>query len=487
MTSSGVPTPAKNLSVEYKIAANREQTLACSLAPAKSWAFFVSREKSIMPMIQPFCGYRYNLARVGSLSSVVAPPYDVVDAELQQHLYSLSPYNFIRLELTKADPTGDPDSVYEQAGNQFREWIRQNVLVREADPAIYVYHQIFDYAGRTYTRRGLMSGVKLVRFGEGNIYPHEETHAKAKDDRLKLTRACQANMSQIFGLYPDPQNTIQNIAEEYVASRPPLECTDHLGVVHRLWPVSDASVIGKIAALLEDKPMFVADGHHRYETACNFRDELIASQGSLDANHPANFVLSMLMSMDDPGLIVLPTHRLLHGISALDSKELAQKLSNVFDCEIVGQGPEAAASVWKHIEELNDQGAFGIYTAKDRQWTLVTNNQSTPKAMRKVASQHSADWQSLGVAMLHGLILDQLLGLQGHPKPTYVHLVQEVVDGLNGKLEGALEYPLAVLVMPASVDDVRRISLNNERMPAKSTYFYPKLLSGLVVRSLESR
>lgn len=439
-----------------------------------------------MPKIQALRGLRYNLAQVGSLSNVVAPPYDVVDTELQQHLYSLSPFNFIRLELTKPEPGADAESIYDKAGNQFRDWIRQGVMTREPDPAIYVYHQIFDYAGRTYTRRGFMARVRLVRFGEGNIYPHEQTHAKAKDDRLKLTRSCQANMSQIFGLYPDAENEAQLILEQYCAARPALECTDHLGVQHRLWPVTDTGVISRVASLVENKSMFVADGHHRYETACNYRDELAAANGGqLPEDHPAQYVLSMLMSMDDPGLIVLPTHRLLHGIPAIDSNELKEKLGSVFDCEIVGEGPEAAPAVWKHIEELNDQGAFGLYTAKDSKWTLVTNNQSTPDAMQEVSGQQSNDWQSLGVAMLHGLIIDKLLGLEGHPKPTYVHLVQEVVDGLNGKLEGALEYPLAALVMPASVDDVRRISLHNERMPAKSTYFYPKLLSGLVVHPLD--
>jgi uncharacterized protein (DUF1015 family) len=439
-----------------------------------------------MPQIQAFRGLRYNLAQVGSLSNVVAPPYDVVDAQLQQHLYDLSPYNFIRLELTKAEAGQDPSSIYEQAGSLFREWIRQNVLVREPDPAIYVYHQIFDYAGKTYTRRGFMARVKLVRFGEGNIYPHEQTHAKAKDDRLKLTRACQANMSQIFGLYPDADNEAQLLLENYVASRPAIEAEDHLGVLHRLWAVTDMNVISKVASLVEAKPMFVADGHHRYETACNYRDELAAAAGGkLPEDHPAQFVLSMLMSMDDPGLIVLPTHRLFHGVAEFNSSELASRLAPAFDCEIVATGPAAAHQVWKQIEELKDQGAFGLYTAQDDTWTLVMANSNTAGQMESVCPDQSRDWQSLGVAMLHGLIIDKLLGLAGHPKPTYVHLVDEVVDGLHGRLEGNLHYPLAALVMPASVDDVRRISLHNERMPAKSTYFYPKLLSGMVVHPLD--
>jgi uncharacterized protein (DUF1015 family) len=440
-----------------------------------------------MPKIQAFRGLRYSLAQVGSLSDVVAPPYDVVDGSLQKQLYENSPYNFIRLELTKQEAgDADPNAVYERAATLFRQWVRDGVLQHEPDPALYVYHQIFDHAGRTYTRRGFMTRVQLVRFGEGNIYPHEQTHAKAKDDRLRLTRACQANMSQIFGLYPDPTNAAQNLLEAHIAGKSCLEAVDHLGVTHRLWPVTDTTLIGQVAALIEDKPMFVADGHHRYETACNYRDELAAQAGgSLPADHPAQFVLTMVMSMDDPGLIVLPTHRLFHGCAAIDSKQLAERLGDCFDCEIVGAGPAAAHDVWKQIEELNDQGVFGLYTAKDQKWTLVTANEATAQKMLEVAGDQSDDWRSLGVAMLHQLIIDQLLGMAGHPKPTYVHLVQEVVDGLEGKLEGSLEYPLAALVMPASVDDIRRVSLHNERMPAKSTYFYPKLLSGLVVNPLD--
>jgi uncharacterized protein (DUF1015 family) len=328
-----------------------------------------------------------------------------------------------------------------------------------------------------------------VRFGEGNIYPHEQTHAKAKDDRLKLTRACQANLSQIFGLYPDPQNAAQNLLEEHIASRAALEAVDHLGVTHRLWPVSDMNVIGRVASLVEDKPMFVADGHHRYETACNYRDELAAAAGGqLPAEHPANFVLSMMVSMDDPGLIVLPTHRLIEGCQEFTAAELRQRLGETFDCEDAGSGPQAAAQVWKQIETLDDQSVLGLYTAADQKWTLVSAKPAAAERMRQIAPDQSDDWRSLGVALLHRLVFEELLGVHEKelPKPTYVHLVDEVVAGLEGRLEGNRQYPLAALVMPATVDDIRAVSLHNERMPAKSTYFYPKLLSGLVVNPLDA-
>ncbi len=441
-----------------------------------------------MPKISAFRGIRYNLAQVGSLSDVIAPPYDVIDNRLQTQLYANSPYNFVRLELTKPEPgETDPQAVYHRAATLFRQWQREGVLQTEPDPAIYVYHQIFDYAGHTFTRRGFMARIRLVRFGEGNIYPHEQTHAQAKDDRLRLTRACQANMSQIFGLYPDPENTAQNLLESVVAGTAALECIDHLGVTHRIWPVTEQAIIQQIASLVEDKPMFVADGHHRYETACNYRDELAASHGGmLPDDHPAHSVLSMCVSMDDPGLIVLPTHRLFSGAAEMTAADLKSKLGEYFDCEPMGSGPSQAAAVWKQIEELNDQGVFGLYTAKDQAWTLVTSNPKTEQKMKEIAGAQSDDWRCLGVALLHHLILDDLLEQRDLPKATYVHLVDEVVAGLEGRLEGNLRYPLAALVMPATVDDIRKVSLHQERMPAKSTYFYPKLLSGLVVNPLNA-
>jgi uncharacterized protein (DUF1015 family) len=354
-----------------------------------------------------------------------------------------------------------------------------------------VYHHVFDYAGRTYTRRGFMARIRLVRFGEGNIYPHEQTHAKAKDDRLRLTRACQANLSQIFGLYPDPENEAQSLLEQHVVNRAALEAVDHLGVTHRLWPVTDMNLIGRVATLVADKPMFVADGHHRYETACNYRDELAAAAGGkLPDEHPAQFVLSMMVSMDDPGLIVLPTHRLIEGCAAMTAPQLRERLGHekYFDCEDAGSGPGDAKKVWKQIESLNDQSVLGLYTGADQRWTLVSAKEAAMQRMQEIAPEQSDDWRGLGVALLHRLVFEDLLGLHEKelPKPTYVHLVDEVVAGLEGRLEGNKSYPLAALVMPATVDDIRAVSLHNERMPAKSTYFYPKLLSGLVVNPLDA-
>lgn len=438
-----------------------------------------------MPQIAAFRGLRYDLGHVGALSDVVAPPYDVIGPELQDQLYKRHPANVIRLILNRIEP-GDTDTNnrYSRAARFLRNWQQEGLLRRDQHAAVYVYHQVFDYGGQRFTRKGFMSRVRLERFGEGKIYPHEETHASAKADRLLLTRACRANLSQIFGIYPDADNAAQNLLEAAIAGVTPLEATDHLGVVHRMWPVTDERIIGQVAALMSPQPMFIADGHHRYETACNYRDELAAA-GPLDANHPANFVLTMSISMNDRGLIVLPTHRLFRGLPELTATDLREKFGNLLAARPGGRGAAAARDIWQHIETDDEQGQLGFFTAADQQWTVASITDAGRKRMAEIASEHSRDWQGLGVAILHRLVIETLLGARDLPKANYVHLVDEVVDGIEqGDPEGG-RYPLAALVMPATVAHIQAISEFGERMPAKSTYFYPKLLSGLVINPLE--
>jgi uncharacterized protein (DUF1015 family) len=243
--------------------------------------------------------------------------------------------------------------------------------------------------------------------------------------------------------------------------------------------VTDATVINALTGLLGPKPLFIADGHHRYETSCKYQDE-IHDSGFLTPTHPANTTLMMFVAMEDTGLIVMPTHRLFHGVPELDAAGLAAKLGDCFTCRVAAEGPDAATEIWEEIETLGEQGVIGLFTKKDNKWTLATLTDAGRERMAKIAPEHNDEWRSLGVAILHRLLVGELLGCPNPPKPGYVHLVEEVVFGLKTG-----EYPLAALVMPATVDDVRLISLRGERMPAKSTYFYPKLLSGLVINPLE--
>jgi uncharacterized protein (DUF1015 family) len=448
-----------------------------------------------MPTIQAFRGLRYDLGHVGSLSEVVTPPYDVISPEFQDQLYKRHPANFIRLELNREEPgDGEQSNKYTRAARFLRNWRQEGLMQADPNPALYVYHQTFKTESGEYTRRGFMGRVRLERFGEGKIYPHEETHSGPKADRLLLTKATKANLSQIFGLYPDPQNQAQNLLEEAVKGQTPHTATDHLGVVHRMWPVTNSKVITDVAAIMGPKPLFIADGHHRYETACNYRD-FLAEQGKLDSEHPANFVLTQCVSMNDPGLLVLPTHRLFRGVAALTAGDLQKKLGDNFQTQNLGKGPQLAAKVWEQIEIEGEQGRLGFYSAQDDTWTLATVTTAGLEKLAQLAREHSRDWQGLGVSILHRLVMENLLGLTNLPKPMYVHSVGEVVENLQkgdavgrdatGQMGSGGRFELATLVMPATVDHVRAISEHGERMPAKSTYFYPKLLGGMVVHLLE--
>jgi len=433
-----------------------------------------------MPEIQAFRAIRYDLGHVGRLSDVVAPPYDVISPEMQDDLYKLHPCHVGRLILNRKEPgDNEQNNCYLRARDFLKNWQAEGVLYTDPQPALYVYDQEFTYAGGTYTRRGFMCRIKLSRFGEGKVFPHEETHSAAKADRLMLFTTCKANLSPTFGLYPDPKCEAQNLLEAAAAKLTPVEATDHLGVVHRMWAVTDPEVIAQVVAVMGPKPVFIADGHHRYETSCNYRDQ-IRDMGLLTPDHPANYGMMMCVAMDDPGLTVLPTHRLFTGLPAMTADDLAAKLGACFTTRVIAEGPDAATAVWEEIETADDQGTLGLFTTKDSKWSLATITSAGRAKLAAVAADHNDDWRSLGVSVLHRLVVETLLGGKDLPKPNYVHLVEEVIEGLKTG-----EYPLAALVMPATVEHIRQISFGGERMPAKSTYFYPKLLSGLAIHSLE--
>jgi uncharacterized protein (DUF1015 family) len=453
-----------------------------------------------MPTIAPFRALRYDLKHVGALSNVVCPPYDVIDAELQNRLYKTHPANIVRIELNRDEP-GDGDindpaakHRYSRAARFLKNWRSEGVLYQEPQPAVYVYHQAFETDGVMHTRRGFMVRCRLERFGEGKIYPHEETLSGPKADRLLLTRTCRANLSQIFGLFPDEQNAAQKLVDSSITRLMPVEATDHLGVVHRMWTLTDGQVISQLIGLMADKPLFIADGHHRYETACNYRDELAAA-GKLTPDHPANVVLMMCVGMSDPGLLVLPTHRLFRGLAAMDSRSLAAKLGAHFTTRVADEGADLATTVWDEIEASGEQGTIGFFTDQDERWTIAKVTPAGKTKMAEFAPEHSVDWHGLGVSLLHRLVMETLLNAKELPKPKYVHSVNEVIESLEqgdaatrdatGVMGQGGRFELAALVMPATVEHIRRISQHGERMPAKSTYFYPKLISGLVINPLE--
>src|SRR5262249_48284711 len=275
---------------------------------------------------------------VGAWGDGAPPPYDVIDPTLQQALYDKSPYNVIRLILNKESPAdSESDNRYTRSAAVLRQWLADDVLIQDSARSLYVYHQDFEVTGRRYTRKGVLARVRLEPFSNGQIYAHEETMPGPKADRLKLFRATGMNLSPVFGLYPDANGSVMSELERAVGRSLPLEAVDHLGVTSRLWPVSDQHAVSAVTGLLSPKPVFIAHRHHPYETGLRYREER-REAGDVDEDSPSNFILMMLVSMSDPGLIILPTHRLISGLPDLRSERLAELLSKHFTVEKVGTG-----------------------------------------------------------------------------------------------------------------------------------------------------
>ncbi len=435
-----------------------------------------------MADIRAFRAFRYDLGRVGNLSDVVAPPYDVIDPALQQTLYDKSPYNVVRLELNKEEPTdNETENRYTRAARFLRDWQRDDILVQDSARSLYVCYQDFEVEGRRYTRHGFLARVRLEPFGAGRIYAHEETLAGPKADRLKLFHATAMNLSPIFGLYPDPDGEVLKHLDAQVSRTLPIQAVDHLGVVSRLWPIADQHFISTVTGLLGPKPVFIADGHHRYETSLRYLDERRAAGEVRDDEAPPHFTLMMLVGMSDPGLIILPTHRLLSGIPDLTADRLAAILTPYFTIERIGAGEQAARHTWEILEADGSQDLLGFGTVSDGVWQ--TARFRSPQLMAERAANHSPAWRSLAVSILHVAVLDHLLpqATGRNPECQYVHRLREVIDAVSAR-----QCQLAALVPPATMQHVEQIAGNLEKMPPKSTYFYPKLLTGLVFNSLKT-
>ncbi len=428
-----------------------------------------------MADVRAFRGFRYDLGKVGALANVVAPPYDVVDAALQQTLYDLSEYNAIRLELTKDDPTTRVDK-YTQAARTLNGWLNDDAVRQDTARAFYVYEQEFEVEGVTRTRRGFFARVRLEPFGTGRVFPHEQTLPGPKADRLKLYQATGFNISPVFGLYPDPDGEVVALLNAQVKNSPPLTAKDHLGVTNRLWLVTDAGAISRIIGLMGPKPIYIADGHHRYETGVKYLDEQRELGNVHDDETAVNFCLMALVGMADPGLVIQPTHRLLTGLSDLTSPQLQALLAPHF--EVVAEfGPDAAAC-WDHVQLEDSQDVLGFGTAADGAYFAA--RLSDASVMEEVAPERSAEWRGLAVSLLHKVVLDKLLAPQGTPSCAYVHLLKEVTDAVSAK-----SCQVACLVPPVGMEHVEAVAGNRETMPPKSTYFYPKVLTGIVFHSLK--
>lgn len=445
-----------------------------------------------MAKIVPFKGVLYNAKKVGDFNRVMAPPYDVISPEFQDKLYQRHPHNIIRLILGKTYPADTlGNDRYSRAAADFKKWQEEKVLVGDPKPAIYYYVQVYKLKdGQRKVRKGFIALAKIEEFGKGGIHPHEKTLAGPKADRLKLMEACNANFSCIFSLYSEPQKTINRLLEDCcIASAPIIDVADDDRVESKVWRIERPDTIKRIADIMSDKPLFIADGHHRYETALNYRNMMREKENGYTGKEAFNYVMMYFSNMDDEGMTIMPTHRIIHSISKFNPKAFLVNCSHFFDIEEVTWKreiePKVRKEFYKRMEEKGSKlPSFGLYiNGMDSYFVLTLKEKDM---MDKVFSGSIPDvFKSLDVTVLHALILNNILGISSKAQENQENLVY--VKGLDEAIEEAKKdgRQLAFLLNPTKIEQVKAVATTGQVMPQKSTYFYPKLLSGLVVNLLE--
>jgi uncharacterized protein (DUF1015 family) len=444
-----------------------------------------------MSEIAPFRALRYNPQLVPDLGLVVSPPYDVISPEGQVRYHARHPYNVVRLILAQdASPGTAEPTRYERAGSAFRQWLAEGILRRDPEPALYLVEETFSLGpGNRVRRRGFVAMVRLAAYEERVVLPHERTFARYKADRLALMRAAPADLEPILGFYPGPAEAVRAALERGMAAAPVVDFSDEDGTRQRLWMLRDRGEVRAIAEALRDRPVVIADGHHRYETALQFRAERRAAAGAPGEGdrRPHEFVLMHLSCADDPGLVILPTYRLIRQRPPLQRAALPEALGRFFRVEPrpldTGQLSRSLPPV---LAELADRGrqapAFAVYAGGPAIFQLTLQERGIVEELQ--AAGHSAAYARLDVAILHHLVLERILGMRAagtaEDAIAYTRDAGQAVQAV-----AAGEAHLAVLQNPPLVSQVEAVALAGERMPQKSTYFFPKLVSGLLISPLD--
>ncbi len=423
-----------------------------------------------MPSIKPFKGIFYN-HRTVNLGDVVAPPYDVISPELQTMLYDRHPANVVRLIF------GREQDRYTSAARYFSAWQTSGILESDETEAIYVLFQNFVLPdGSRVERKGFIAACELEDIGKGSVVPHERTLANPKEDRFKLFQSTKAMFSQIFSLYSDPHHTLDSIFDQS-EKLPPMFDVVFEEIRNRIWKISDADTIGSIRQFLADRRVYIADGHHRYETALIFRDSMRLQYPSRGTEQ-FNFVPMFFTNMHDPGLIVLPTHRILHSIPAFNRQRVLEKLRLSFITE-TKQSLQQLESVLR----AEKSRLFGLIISDPLEFILLRWNQSTHSLEHDIPNVLA----DLDVTILHSIIIKDILGVseEDQIKKKNLDYVKETEHAYDYVRDGKAQ--AAFLMNPTRIDQVCAVAEAGYTMPQKSTYFYPKLLSGLVMYSFIDR
>jgi uncharacterized protein (DUF1015 family) len=420
-----------------------------------------------MAEVQPLRALHYEPGVVGALADVVAPPYDVIDAEQRAQLLARSPFNVVAVDLPQAE--GGGDDPYAAAGRLFESWQLQGALVRDGEPAIWAHTQ--DYTGpdgRSRTRRGFFCRVRIKPYGPGRVRPHERTHPGPKEDRLRLTRATRANVSPIFSLFSDPGNAAWDALAPATDSPPWGEVSDGDGTVHRLWRVADPAAIAAVQAASASSELLIADGHHRYETMQAYAEELGG-----EGEH--RYILMCLVALEDPGLTVFPTHRLVRGLDEARREALEQALARDFEISEV-PAHEALPAPGRGPLELGliDQGGARARSLRLREQAIAD----------AALPERSQAYRELDTGVLETLLLKNALGYSDEDIAHFNGMFYARDAAEAEAMVSSGSYEAAFLMRPTPVEQVREVAAAGENMPPKSTFFYPKLLTGLLFNPL---
>jgi uncharacterized protein (DUF1015 family) len=412
-----------------------------------------------MAEIIPFRGLLYNGSKV-SIEDVFAPPYDIITPEWHESLYTKSPHNIVRIDFGKEEPgDNETENRYTRAKSYLDGWIRDGVLIRSDKPSFYAYEIAYTIHNEKKRNLGFLCLVKLEELGKGSIYPHECTHSKPKQDRLNLLKVCKANTSPIFSLYKSSADGISEILSREVLKRPYLQATDISGNLHRLWKIDRIKEIEIIQKEIADKAIFIADGHHRYETSFEYQREVTTGKTPSDRNSH-DYTLMFLTNMTDEGITILPTHRLIKEIP----ENIDGMLSRYFKIERIANDFDIRRRL------SGRKNVLGFFRKGEKVWYLLTYRG------RNLSEVHP-DLREIDVIILHELIFKKILL---NPEIGYEMDVAKVLDQVNHG-----EYAAAFFLNPTRVEDVEKSAFSAMRMPPKSTYFYPKLLTGLVLNQWE--
>ena len=425
-----------------------------------------------MAEIKPFGALRFT-NKAGAAEQIVCPPYDIISEEARRAYLEREPHNVIRLELPRAEREGEDP--YEAAGQVLRNWLEEGVLAEDGRPALYIYEEAFRAGGKDYAVRGFICRVKLEEFSKGVVLPHEETLSKAKADRFNLMCATGCNFSQIYSLYMDESGETRRTVEALSSGAPDQSFTDDEGVTHQLWIAEDSPAVQEICRQFAGRKLYIADGHHRYETALRYRDhlrEVCSETGESD------YVMMMLVDMENPGLVVFPTHRIVRDLPAFDPAALLRDCQAYFDLT----SHSSLADMEAALSEKYAAGkkAFGFYDGGDG-WTLLTLRD--PAVMAEFLPEGSKALRELDVSVLHSLVLERLLQIDKENMANQVNLTytRDRAEALEAVRQGA---DCCFILNPTRVEEIGAVAAAGEKMPQKSTYFYPKLITGLVMNKI---